>query len=112
MKDMINSKIPYFSRVRRFLRVRSALRCESLTTEPITLAPDDVFIEDPNHWVVRITNAFAGRWLLILCWGMFAAHLIYFAFLMLAFWLVPYDVLVAFAEWVAQMVWWFEAIPL
>ena len=112
MKDMINSKVPSFARVRRFLRVRSALRCESLTTEPITLSPDDVFIEDPNHWMVRITNAFAGRWLLILCWGMFAAQLIHLAFWMFAIWVVPYDALVAFAEWVAQMVWWFETIPL
>ena len=31
---------------------------------------------------------------------------------MFAIWVVPYDALVAFAEWVAQMVWWFETIPL
>ena len=88
-------------------------RVEALaTTEPVTCAPDDVFAEDPSSWMVRCADTLAARWLLVLSWSLLAACMLQIGFGALALGgLVSSDALVAFAEWVAQTVWWFGITP-
>ena len=89
------------------------LRVEALaTTEPVTCAPDDVFAEDPSSWMVRCADTLAAHWLLVLSWSLLAACMFQIGCGALALGgLISSDALVAFAEWVAQTVWWFGVTP-
>ena len=89
------------------------LSAEALeSTESVTDAPADVFVEHPSSWIVRCTEAFAAYWLLVLSWSLLAACMLQIGCGALALGgLVSSDALVAFAEWVAQTVWWFGITP-
>jgi hypothetical protein len=80
---------------------------------PVHLAAWCEVDERKDGLFIRFTDAFAGRWVLILCWGLFAGQYIQLGFWHLVMWeVIPDASVIAFAEWLADMSWWFERILL
>ena len=82
-----------------------------LTTEPVHLAPWCDADERKDGLFIRFTDAFADRWVLILCWGLFAGQFIQLGFWYLVAWgVIDLDWVVSFAERIAAFSWWLERV--
>jgi hypothetical protein len=100
MRRNPNRQIPSFRRLKA-----------GHTTEPMHRPSWREGDEPKDNLLVRFTDAFTGRWLLILCWGLLAVPFIQLGFWYLAAWgVIDQDWVLSFAERVAAFSWWLEGV--
>ena len=99
MRRHPNRQIPSFRRLKA-----------GHTTEPMHRRSWRESDEPKDNLLVRFTDAFTGRWLLILCWGLLAVPFIQLGFWYLVTGVFSYESMVSFAERVAEFTWWLEAV--